>query len=279
MIKAQAQRLGAAAGLALVTWAGAAFLTTAPAAADGPCGQDYTTNTACPITTPGGPFTGNIVADDDTDYYVFEAVANTHLSVSILDTEDASCSTSDAAECGYVSVELYDSAGDDEGGPDGSEPDSGVDVPSNWSTILSTGDTYYLEVSGEPGLDLNGNPTALPYQLSVHATPKVVWPAPSSNPTSNPTPTTNPTSSPSPSPISSPTLACTIPTSQGATLAVVKKRLIAANCDIGAVHHVFDRHVRAGRVVKLSGAPGEQFGGQAKVGITVSEGKRPSPQS
>jgi hypothetical protein len=117
-MKHRAQRVGVAAVVGPATCAATAFMTAAPAVADGACGQDYAGSTACPILTPGGPFRGTVVAENDTDYYVFHAVENTHLSVSILDTEPATYSTtSGQGYCGDVGVELYDAKGDNEGGP------------------------------------------------------------------------------------------------------------------------------------------------------------------
>jgi hypothetical protein len=182
------------------------------------------------------------------------------LSVSILDTEDASCSTAGyPIFCGEESVELYDATGDDQGGPGWSMPTDGISVPATWSTVISTAGTYYLEVSGDEGLDDNGNPTRIPYQLSVSATPNVVWPPPP--------PILTPTKNP-------PSTVCTVPHYRGATLSMMRTRLGAANCQVGPVRRVFDRHVRARYIIKLSETPGARLPDNATVGITVSKGKR-----
>ncbi len=255
-MKHRARQAGVAAVVSLATCAGAALMTAAPATADGYCGQDYTGPAACAITTPGGPYNGSIVADNDTDYYVFHAAPSTHLSVSLLDSENPACTTAQTGYCGDVQFEIVNADDSYEDGPDGSSnPEDGLSIPLNWSTIIPKGGTYYLLVSGNEGTDANGNPIATPYSLTVNAAPNIVWPPP-------------PTA-PKPAPV------CTVPNYQGAGLATINARLRADGCEPGRVRRIYSSRVRWGHVIKLSEAPGTQLGYKAKVGITVSKGKRP----
>lgn len=244
---------------------GAVFAFAArPAFADGPCGQDYTGPTACAINTASvHDYDGTIVANNDVDYYVMYAAKSTHLSLSITDRENPACSNADfPIQCGEVSIALYDSQGNEVGGPGGgSSARNGITVPLTWSTIISSAGTYYLEVSGDEGSDSNGNSTSVPYDLNVAASPNVEWPAPI----------------PAPAPISPPAPArpaCVVPKYGGASLNTVKKRIKADHCTVGKVRGEFDKHVRRGQVISLSVRPGRHLRNQAPVGILVSKGRR-----
>jgi hypothetical protein len=189
--------------IAIGVGAGGFFAAVGPAAADGPCGQDYDSATACAINSASTPsYTGSIVANNDVDYYVFYAQKDTKLSTSITDTESPLCSTDDSdVSCGQVSVELYDASGDDDGGPGGySSPNNGITVPVTWSTIITNAGIYYLEA--------NGNPSATPYTLSVSGTsPAIVWPEPA--------PVASPSPAPSPAPTKPTTALPKLPTQLG----------------------------------------------------------------
>jgi hypothetical protein len=66
--------------------------------------------------------------------------------------------------------------------------------------------------------------------------------------------------------------ACVIPSYRGATLRTTETRLRASHCEIGVVRHARDRHVKRGRVIKLSDPPGHHYLYGTKVAITVSRG-------
>jgi Bacterial pre-peptidase C-terminal domain len=241
--------VAALAGLALVLCGYAS-----PAFADGPCGQDYATDSACTINGTGLTETGTIVASDDTDYYVFHASAETKLSVSINDTEDPGCSTSDEIECGDVSVELYDAKADDEGGTGSSSPDSGLAIPQNWTTIIPTAGTYYLEVSGSPGSDVNDNPTSVPYTLQVTGSPGLVWP------------------------YTPPPPSCEVPKVSDASLATAEHHILQGHCTVGRVRHSYSATIRKGDVIAISPAAGRTLANDASINIAVSLGRKPKPK-
>jgi hypothetical protein len=103
----------------------ACLMIAAPAAADGPCGQDYTGNSACAVNSATAPnYNGTIVAGNDTDYYVFYAAADTHMTLTITNDENPQCDSS--YSCGEVTAELYDAQADDLGGAGWSAPENGI---------------------------------------------------------------------------------------------------------------------------------------------------------
>jgi hypothetical protein len=173
---------------------GALLISSASAMADGPCGPDRDGPTACGITSPASE-NGSLVTSNEQDYYVFYAQNNTELSVSMTDTENPICSTEESANgCGSAGAELYDSQGDDLDEGANSNPENGVTVPGTFDYTLGAG-TYYLIVNGSLGEDQYGNPTAVPYTLSVSGSPAVLWPKPAPpTPTPTPTPTPKPAS-------------------------------------------------------------------------------------
>lgn len=235
------------------------LIPIAPAGADGPCGQDYTSGTSCPVNSASTPsYQGKIVASNDTDFYVFYAVAGTHLTLTITDTESPTCSTAYTGSCGRVSVELFDSQANDVGGPGWSQPSSGITVPATWSIIIQSTGVYYAEVSGNLGSDQYNNPTDVPYALTVQASPNVQWPP--ARPPLNSTPAAAPP--------------CTVPHYRGATLVSVEVRLTNHHCSVGTVHHAYSSSVRRGRVIRLSRKPGKQMADGAVVNIWVSRGRK-----
>jgi hypothetical protein len=242
----------------------ACLMIAAPAAADGPCGQDYTGNSACSVNSAATPnYNGTIVAGD---YYFFYAAANTHLTLSITDDQNPECDNS--YSCGSVTAELYDAEADELGGSGWSAPENGITVPQSWSTIMPATGTYYVEVSGNLGQDSYGNPVDVPYTLAVQASPAVQWPAPAPRPAPAPTPAPTP---PAPTPP-----ACVVPGYGGVTLTTVEHRIAANHCTLGAVHYMWDRFVRRGRVVGLSHPPGTHLANATRVNIWISRGRRPT---
>ena len=251
---------------AMATTLAAGCLTAGPALADGPCGQDYTSQSACPVNSASTPtYTGSIVAADDTDYYVFHASAGTRLSLSITDTEDPSCSEGSSSNyCGDVMASVVDSQDNWVGGTDYSGPSGGLSIPATSTTILQTAGTYYLEVNGDEGSDQYGNPTPVPYSLQVTGSPAVVWPAPI---------TTMPTQPVTGKP-SGPAVRCTVPAAAHRRLGVVERALRGEHCTVGAVRVRRDRRVKRGRVITLSAPAGSRFSAGHRVSIVVSAGPR-----
>ena len=262
-------RIGLAAGAA-ASMATVLAMTPAWAHADGPCGQDYTTSTACAINTAvSGTYQGTIDASNETDFYAFYAQSSTNLSVGITDTEDALCSDSSTDFfCGAATVELFDAASDDEGGTGWSMPENDAAVPATWSTIIPAAGTYYLEVTASPGLDENGNPTPVPYSLAVGASPNVQWPVPAPARIPIPTAVPPPAAAPTPPP-------CVVPGYKNAKLATVKGRLVTGHCAVGTVSRVFNGHVRRGRVVETSSPTGTSLPEDSPINIVLSRGGKP----
>jgi hypothetical protein len=152
------------------------LLGAAPAGANGPCGQDLDGNTACAVNSPFSA-NGSLITDNESDYYVFHAPKGTELSVSITDTENPQC----GEQCGSVKGYLLEAKGNeiDSDGWSGStsSPHNGIPVPLTLSHTVEATGTYYLLVGiGELGRDENGQRTAVPYTLTVSASPAVGWP-------------------------------------------------------------------------------------------------------
>jgi len=169
--------------------AGAVSVGVSPAAANGPCGQDFDGNHACGVSSPVND-NGSLATDNESDYYVFYAQKGTELQVTATDSENPGCSADGSTtSCGSVYAELYDSQGNDlyEGTGD-SYPNNAITVPRTLSTTLTSAGTYYVVVKGSLGFDAHDNPIAVPYTLNFSASPNVAWP----QPTSNPPPTTTP---------------------------------------------------------------------------------------
>jgi len=66
---------------------------------------------------------------------------------------------------------------------------------------------------------------------------------------------------------------CRVPRFHGATLATVKRRLIASHCRVGNIYRQRDRHVRRGRVIRLSHRVGATLTRGTRIGIYVSSGR------
>ena len=161
-------------GLALVLLI--ALTSSASSSANGPCGQDFDGNTACPVNSPA-TYIGSLITDNEADYYVFRAHKGTELSYTITDTENPQCD-----DCGEVNIELLNAQGEDQDQGADSSPRNGITVPGKVSHTLESGGTYYFTVSGDLASDSNGNPLSVPYSLEVNASPNVVWPPPTPAP-------------------------------------------------------------------------------------------------
>jgi hypothetical protein len=81
-----------------------------------------------------------------------------------------------------------------------------------------------------------------------------------------------PASSPPASPHPATKAACVVPRYGGVTLATVKSRLERGHCRVGRITRRRDRHVRRGRVIKLSARPGRRLRVHTKIAITLSSG-------
>ena len=67
---------------------------------------------------------------------------------------------------------------------------------------------------------------------------------------------------------------CKVPRLRGKTLAGAKTALLARHCRLGTVRKAFSSTVRKGRVMKQAKAPGATLAYNAKVGVTLSKGRR-----
>lgn len=223
-----------------VRWTAAAVLATASilgvaapsALANGPCGVDFDSNSACAITSPYS-INGSLITDNESDFYVFWAQAGTQISATITDTENPQCATPSfyPIDCGDVYVSLDDANGENVDGSSESQPASpGITVPATMSHTIEDTGQYYLVVSG--GLTSNentGQSYATPYSLSVSANPGVQWPPP-------------PPAPPAPAPVSNPM--CVVPQVYAQTLATVEHRLATHNCTPGKIYWVSKRGLR-----------------------------------
>jgi hypothetical protein len=136
-------------------------------------------------------------------------------------------------------------------------------LPQSWSTIIPATGTYYVKVTGDLGQDSNGNPVDVPYTLTVQASPAVQWPPPPPPPAPAPTPPPPPA-------------ACVVPHYGGVTLTTIEHRIAANHCTVGAVHYMWDRSVRRGRVAGLSHPPGTRLANATRANIWISRGRRPT---
>ena len=154
----------------------AGLTVASSASANGSCGLDFLPRTACALTTPQ-TYTGSLLLDNETDFYVFYAHAGTHLQVAITDNENPSCSTGDFYSCGFADAFLTDVFGDvmDGTSPD-SQPQDGAPVTGTMSDVLTTAGTYYLQVDGQTGQADTGPTWPIPYTMTVTASPGVHWP-------------------------------------------------------------------------------------------------------
>ena len=153
---------GCAVSLALVGSAGAT----------GSCGNDFSGNAACGVQSPGS-YPGVINAQNESDYYVLYAHANTDLRLTITDTEDPGCG---GYACGDARVLIYDNQGNEINSSENSQPQNGITVPRSLDWVIGTTGTYYLVVTGDLGTNSAENSTSVPYTLAVNASPGVHWP-------------------------------------------------------------------------------------------------------
>ena len=142
-------------------------MLAAPAAAqaNGPCGQDNSGNSACPLAFPSTS-SGSLVTSNENDYYVFNAQAGQEIFATITDTESPSCNS-----CGFAEAGLYDANGNAiyAAMTGSSQPNNGITVPRSFGWTVGQSGTYYLIVDGGLGRDSNNNPTGVPYTLQVSA--------------------------------------------------------------------------------------------------------------
>lgn len=232
----------------LLAAVGMALAVPTAASANGPCGNDFDGAHACGINSPAN-IGGALVTSNETDYYVFHATKGTELAVQLTDTEDPSCSTSSDSYCGGLSAALDDSSGNDITDSGWSEPNNGITVPADLDYTIQSSGTYYLILSGNLGEDQNGNPTQVPYNLQVNASPNVQWPPPPKG--------------------------CKVPGFKvGESLSKLESRLVFNHCAVGTIIRKRSRHVRKGRVIALKPKPGAHLAHAAPVTIYVSKGRR-----
>jgi hypothetical protein len=67
---------------------------------------------------------------------------------------------------------------------------------------------------------------------------------------------------------------CKVPTLKGKTLAGARTALLNRFCRLGVVTRAFSSAVRKGRVMRQTKAPGATLAYNAKVGVTISKGRR-----
>jgi hypothetical protein len=146
------------------------------ALANGPCGQNFDGNHACGVNSPA-VLTGSLITDNEDDYYVFHGTVGTELQVSVTNTIDPGCWIS--SSCGSVRAVLTDSQGSEVSSTSSSYPNNGIAIPASLNHTLDAKGNYYLILSGQLADDANNQETvAVPYTLSVSASPNVRWPAP-----------------------------------------------------------------------------------------------------
>lgn len=211
--------------------------------ATGSCGSDLSQSTACPFATSPATLSGSLASTSETDYFVFWARRNTHLTVTVNDAENASCSLTSSIKCGGVLANLVDNHGDNPASTSISAPADGVAAPESFSRIVHGG-IWYLEVSGQP--DSTG--AAVPYTLSIDSstTPAVAWPP-----------------------------LCVVPKVRaGVRVRRARSRLRGTYCLAGKVHRHYNRHVRRGHVVRLHPGTGAVEPYHTRVAIVVSRGRR-----
>lgn len=150
--------------------AAATAATSSSALGDGSCGQDYTNATACPVVGTSETFSGQIVAADDTDHYVFYAHADTHVSFAFTDLTDL---TACGSNCPVDAVTVVSSSGQTLAEGD-TNPYQGEMTATNGYITKQAG-IYYVDVAVEMGY-WNGTP--VPYTLIVSGDPALSWPAP-----------------------------------------------------------------------------------------------------
>lgn len=63
---------------------------------------------------------------------------------------------------------------------------------------------------------------------------------------------------------------CRVPAYRGATLATVRRRLVASHCRVGSIFRERDRHVGRGRVIRLSHRKGASLTAGTRIGVYVS---------
>lgn len=243
----------------------ASLLIAASASANGSCGPDFETSTACPVNTAATTsYHGTSFANNETDYYVFYAQANAEFSATVLDEGNPDCG---GGYCAGNQIELADAYGDvlagglynDNGDTNWSEPiGSGYDNagPLSLSYILKSAGTYYVKVEG--GLDGN-DPSPVPYALTMSATPNVQWPKPVIKKTSPPPKN------------------CKAPKFGGASLATVKRRIVTNDCTVGRVRYRYGPW-RKGTVVTSNRRAGVLLPYHSPISLTVSKGHRPKPR-
>lgn len=220
-------------------------IAAGPALGDGPCGQNYTNATACPVSGTGQTLPGQIVANDDTDHYVFYAAAETHVEASVQDEENAEQCFEDA-NCSEAKIKLV--------GPSGTVvAEAATDLfnqkpAASLSYITRKAGVYYIEVSGQLA---SGGPFT--YQVTIAGSPELVWPAPP--------------------PSTTPPPGCVVPRLVGLKLAAAKKKLRKAHCGLGKVKHARGRghhHHGPGRVIASSPKKGRHMKAGAQVRLKVS---------
>lgn len=235
-----------------------------PALANGPCGIDYDGNHACGVNTPYA-IKASLVTDNENDFYVFWGTRGAQVSVTITDTENPQACNSPSATymyCGSVQAQILDASGNEVDGTQSSSPAyPGITVPASVTHTLESTGVYYIVVSGSLTQDANYNPLATAYSLNVSGNPGVQWPAPP------PAPPPPPPPPPPPS--------CVVPSYHaGQRLAYVEHQILIHHCAVAKIRHLYNRHVRKGRVVALSPRPGGRYPNGRGVAIIVSRGHR-----
>ena len=217
-----------------------ALASAGPAAADGYCGPDPTSATACPFTT-NATLNGAISSGSEQDYYVFYVAHQTDLQLTVADTEDARCSNQYPTYpyiCGWAEARLLNKKGDSLADTGVSNPNNGVTVPQTVSKTIPRG-TYYVDVSAYQG---SGTLPSIAYQVTVNGNPGVQWPP-----------------------------ACIVPRVRAHTRLGRAKHMVANHrCAVGAVHYVSSRRTPRGDVIRLKPGAHSILPFAAPVAIYVS---------
>jgi hypothetical protein len=163
---------------ALIVMVGVLLASVGSALANGPCGVNYDGDHACGINAPT-TISGNLVEENESDYYVFWAPAGTQIDPTL--TYSGDNGPTNNAEGSNAHMVLYDSSGSGLGlAESGDSCDCyGIEQSASLPYTLTDAGTYYLVVNGNADEPNAVSPTPTPYTLSVVTNSgSMQWPPP-----------------------------------------------------------------------------------------------------
>lgn len=239
---------------ALASVAVALLVLSMPAHAQGPCGDNTSSASACKLAGPNFTQRGALIAKSQSylthehDYYAFRVSGPARLLITITNLTKPACSemivetVGYAIGCGYVRATLQNDRGGHIDSTLGSTPLNGHTVTRTMTPDVPGAGVYYVVVNGQLAQGIHGTENTL-YLLKVKQIPADSWGA----------------------------TACVVPAPLGELLAVYELRLKLTGCSLGPVRYRDVAGTATGHVISVSPDPARKLPVDAPITVYVAK--------